>query len=108
VSFPAGWELIQPRNIDPFTGGRTEAVLPEYRASKDISTNTTAARPMNRSLPGARNPSLALQTALNPGAGGLETQRLGWTFRIGDRAIQTENDYNRDTVCIKDKPFPPE
>jgi hypothetical protein len=36
------------------------------------------------------------QTALNPGDGGPEVQRLGWTFRIGDRAIQTENDYNRD------------
>jgi exodeoxyribonuclease V alpha subunit len=23
-------------------------------------------------------------------------ERLGWTFRIADRVIQTENDYNRD------------
>jgi exodeoxyribonuclease V alpha subunit len=23
-------------------------------------------------------------------------QRFGWTFRIGDRVIQTENDYDRD------------
>jgi exodeoxyribonuclease V alpha subunit len=23
-------------------------------------------------------------------------QRFGWTFRLGDRVIQTENDYNRD------------
>ena len=23
-------------------------------------------------------------------------ERLGWTFRIGDRVIQAENDYNRD------------
>ena len=37
-----------------------------------------------------------LQTALNPGDGGPEVQRFGWTFRIGDRVIQTENDYNRD------------
>ena len=31
-----------------------------------------------------------------PVTGGPETQRFGWTFRIGDRVIQTENDYNRD------------
>ena len=28
--------------------------------------------------------------------GGPEVQRFGWTFRIGDRVIQTENDYDRD------------
>ena len=37
-----------------------------------------------------------LQAALNPGDGGPEVQRFGWTFRIGDRVIQTENNYNRD------------
>jgi hypothetical protein len=52
--------------------------------------------PMNRSLLGARNLNQVLQQALNPGDGGPEVQRFGWTYRIGDRAIQTENDYNRD------------
>lgn len=52
--------------------------------------------PMNRSLLGARNLNMVLQTALNPGDGGSEIQRFGWTFRIGDRVIQTENNYNRD------------
>lgn len=52
--------------------------------------------PMNRSLLGARNLNQVLQTALNPGDGGPEVQRFGWTFRIGDRVIQTENNYNRD------------
>ena len=52
--------------------------------------------PMNRSVLGARNLNQVLQTALNPGDGGPETQRFGWTFRLGDRVIQTENDYNRD------------
>jgi len=37
-----------------------------------------------------------LQPALNPGDGGPEVQRFGWTFRIGDRVIQTENDYDKD------------
>jgi exodeoxyribonuclease V alpha subunit len=52
--------------------------------------------PMNRSLLGARNLNQILQQALNPGDGGPELQRFGWTYRIGDRVIQTENDYNRD------------
>ena len=51
---------------------------------------------MNRSVLGARNLNQVLQTALNPGDGGPEIQRFGWTFRIDDRVIQTENDYNRD------------
>ena len=52
--------------------------------------------PMNRSLLGARNLNQVLQQALNPGTGGPEVQRFGWTFRIGDRVIQTENDYDKD------------
>ena len=52
--------------------------------------------PMNRSVLGARNLNQVLQAALNPGSGGPEVQRFGWTFRVGDRVIQTENDYTRD------------
>ena len=59
---------------------------------KDIQILT----PMNRSLLGARNLNQVLQEALNPSDGGPETERFVWTFRIGDRLIQTENDYNRD------------
>ena len=63
-----------------------------FDPKKDIQVLT----PMNRSLLGARNLNQVLQTALNPGDGGPEIQRFGWTFRLGDRVIQTENDYNRD------------
>jgi len=52
--------------------------------------------PMNRSLLGARNLNQVLQEAMNPSTGGPEVQRFGWTFRIGDRVIQTENDYDKD------------
>jgi exodeoxyribonuclease V alpha subunit len=62
----------------------------------DPKTDIQVLTPMNRSLLGARNLNQVLQTALNPGDGGPEVQRFGWTFRIGDRVIQTENDYNRD------------
>ena len=63
-----------------------------FAPKKDIQVLT----PMNRSVLGARNLNQVLQTALNPGDGGPEVQRFGWTFRLGDRVIQTENDYNRD------------
>ena len=62
----------------------------------DPKTDIQVLSPMNRSVLGARNLNQVLQTALNPGDGGPEVQRFGWTFRIGDRVIQTENDYNRD------------
>ncbi len=52
--------------------------------------------PMNRSPLGSRNLNQVLQAALNPGDGGPEIQRFGWTFRLGDRVIQTVNDYQRD------------
>ena len=52
--------------------------------------------PMNRSELGARNLNQVLQEALNPSTGGPEVQRFGWTYRIGDRVIQTENDYDKD------------
>ena len=37
-----------------------------------------------------------LQEVLNPPEDKPEIQRYGWTFRQGDRVIQTENNYNRD------------
>jgi exodeoxyribonuclease V alpha subunit len=63
-----------------------------FEPKSDIQVLT----PMNRSVLGARNLNQVLQTALNPGDGGPEVQRFGWTFRIGDRVIQTENNYDRD------------
>jgi len=53
--------------------------------------------PMNRSLLGARNLNQVMQESMNPSDNGPdEVQRFGWTFRIGDRVIQTENNYDRD------------
>jgi exodeoxyribonuclease V alpha subunit len=55
--------------------------------------------PMNRTPLGSRNLNEILQAALNPpGEKGekAELERFGWKFRLGDRVIQTENDYDRD------------
>jgi exodeoxyribonuclease V alpha subunit len=50
--------------------------------------------PMQRGELGARNLNQVLQAALNPS--GPEVQRYGWTFRIGDKVMQTVNDYDKD------------
>ena len=66
------------------------------RFEVDPKSDIQVLTPMNRSLLGARNLNQVLQAALNPGDGGPEVQLFGWTFRIGDRVIQTENNYDRD------------
>jgi exodeoxyribonuclease V alpha subunit len=58
----------------------------EFDPKSDIQVLT----PMNRSLLDARNLNQVMQAAMNPGDNGPEIQRFGWTFRIGDRVIQTE------------------
>jgi exodeoxyribonuclease V alpha subunit len=50
--------------------------------------------PMQRGELGARNLNQVLQRALNPA--GPSVERFGWTFRLGDKVMQTENDYERD------------
>ena len=50
--------------------------------------------PMQRGKLGARSLNLALQAALNPS--GPSVERFGWTFRVGDKVMQTANDYDKD------------
>jgi exodeoxyribonuclease V alpha subunit len=53
--------------------------------------------PMNRGAAGARALNAALQAALNPArSGAAEVQRFGSTFRVGDKVMQVENDYDKD------------
>lgn len=64
-------------NLDPF---------------RDVQVLT----PMNRGDLGTRNLNVKLQEILNPAMDGPEIQRFGWTFRIGDKVLQTVNDYDKD------------
>jgi len=53
--------------------------------------------PMNRGSVGARALNLALQNALNPPAPGQPSvERFGYTYRVGDKVMQMENNYDRD------------
>lgn len=62
----------------------------------DPKSDIQVLTPMNRSLLGAKNLNQVLQDAINPSDNDPEVQRFGWTYRIGDRVIQTENNYDRD------------
>ena len=67
----------------------TEAIPRRFRFEprRDIQVIT----PMQRGQLGARALNVALQTSLNPT--GPAVQRYGWTFRVGDRVMQTVNNY---------------
>jgi exodeoxyribonuclease V alpha subunit len=57
--------------------------------------------PMKRGTLGTRQLNAVLQESLNPartptGQARPSVERFGTTFRVGDRVLQTENNYNRD------------
>ncbi len=52
--------------------------------------------PMNRSELGSRALNDRLQQVFNPPAGREEVQRFGWSYRVGDKVLQTQNDYQKE------------
>jgi exodeoxyribonuclease V alpha subunit len=53
--------------------------------------------PMNRGSLGTRELNGLLQAELNPGRAEAPTiEKFGWKFRVGDKVIQTENDYDKE------------
>ena len=53
--------------------------------------------PMNRGSLGIRELNVRLQTELNPArADEPVMEKFGWQFRVRDKVIQTENDYDKD------------
>jgi len=53
--------------------------------------------PMNRTDLGVSNMNQVLQAALNPpDRGANEVEKFGITFRVGDKVIQTQNNYQRE------------
>ncbi len=52
--------------------------------------------PMNRGSLGIRELNLLLQQQLNPGSAGQPVvEKFGWQFRLRDKVIQTENNYDK-------------
>ena len=53
--------------------------------------------PMNRGSLGIRELNVRLQTELNPArADETVVEKFGWTFRVRDKVIQTQNNYDKD------------
>ena len=52
--------------------------------------------PMNRGGLGARALNVDLQKALNPPVDEVCIERFGFTYRVGDKVMQTDNDYDKD------------
>ncbi len=54
--------------------------------------------PMNRSELGVKNLNVQLQAVLNPADAqeGPEVARFGWSFRLGDKVMQTRNNYPKE------------
>jgi exodeoxyribonuclease V alpha subunit len=53
--------------------------------------------PMNRGSLGIRDLNLKLQMELNPAQqNDLMVEKFGWQFRVRDKIIQTENNYDKD------------
>ncbi len=52
--------------------------------------------PMQRGPLGARMLNSVLQAALNPPGPAPAVERFGSTYRLGDKVMQTENDYDRE------------
>ena len=52
--------------------------------------------PMNRGGLGARSLNVELQKALNPPTDDILVERFGFTYRVGDKVMQTDNDYDKE------------
>lgn len=51
--------------------------------------------PMNKGIVGTQNLNIQLQTILNPETDGPQVSNAGYTFKIGDKAMQIKNNYEK-------------
>ncbi|MDR1535631.1 MAG: ATP-dependent RecD-like DNA helicase [Planctomycetota bacterium] len=79
----------------------TESVLVRLASSRlregfglDPRRDVQVLTPMRKGRAGARNLNAVLQDTLNPGARGIMC--YGENFRVGDKVMQTQNDYDKD------------
>ena len=62
----------------------------------DPITDVQVLCPMNRGGLGARALNVELQKALNPPIDDILVERFGYTYRVGDKVMQTDNDYDKE------------
>jgi exodeoxyribonuclease V alpha subunit len=84
---------------DPEDGVRKLLAIVQERIPKrfglDPIRDIQVLCPMNRGGLGARSLNIELQKALNP-PNEIRIERYGWTFCLGDKVMQIENDYDKD------------
>jgi exodeoxyribonuclease V alpha subunit len=67
------------------------------RFKLDAIRDVQVLSPMNRGALGVRELNARLQAELNPArAEAPMVEKFGWQFRVGDKVIQTENDYDKE------------
>ena len=89
-------EAGSPEEIMDTIVGLVKERLPG-RYGYDPVTDIQVLTPMNRNTLGTRNLNHVLQSALNPpNELKYELDRFGVTFRVGDKVIQTQNNYDKE------------
>ncbi len=89
-------ERDDPEKIAATLVKLVQARIPE-RFGLDPIRDVQVLCPMNRGSLGVRELNTVLQRALNPTRPDQPVvERFGWRFQIGDKIIQTENDYDKD------------
>jgi len=85
---------------DPDDGVAKIVEIVKHRLPKrfgfDPITDVQVLCPMNRGGLGARSLNVDLQKALNPTEDGVSVERFGYTYRVGDKVMQTDNDYDKE------------
>ncbi len=85
---------------DPEDGARKVVEIVRERIPKrfglDPVRDVQVLAPMQRGVLGARALNLALQAALNGDTNKPSVEKFGWTYRVGDKVMQTENDYEKE------------
>ena len=84
---------------DPEDGVRKLLAIVQERIPKrfglDPIRDIQVLSPMNHGGLGARSLNIELQKALNPPSE-IRIERFGWTFCLGDKVMQIENDYEKE------------
>src|ERR1700726_2264840 len=85
--------------LDPEEGVRKLVAIVRERIPKrfglDPIRDIQVLCPMNRGGLGARSLNIELQNAVNP-PGEIRIDRFGWTFCLGDKAMQMEQNYDKE------------
>lgn len=89
-------EHSEPEDLRHTLVGLVKTRLP-HRYGFDSVTDIQVLTPMNRNTLGTRALNETLQAALNPpNEFKFEIDRFGTTFRVGDKVLQTLNDYDKE------------